>query len=177
MPFLCYRFSQVKRCEIQEDIRLQECHEEFEEPEGDNDDTSESESSTRDERSDIGHYSDEHYPGEYIGEETNGEWHDTSEFSDEVDPSDRHIDGFLGERVTAPVEEIVFEMMEKSFVTNRGELCDDDDRDRHNESRIGIGIDRSEIRMSSGYHEIEPVEHKSEHIPQEDEDEKSSGNR
>lgn len=168
---------QVENREGHEDIRLKEGYEELEEPERDNDETSDSDPSGREECSDVGHDSDENDSGEDIGEKTDGEREHSGEFSDEVEPSDRYVDEFLDHRMSGPIEEVVSEVVEEPLVPDSGYLCDDDDGERHDDGRIEIGIDRSEVLVRSFDDEVYPVESESEDIGEEDVDEESSHER
>lgn len=170
-------FFQIQKGQCREDICLKECYKEFKEPKWYNDNTSQSHTSGRDKCTNIGHNSDKDNSREDIGEKSDRKRECSREFSDEVEPSDRNIDELLDRCVSAKIEEIVSEVREESFVTDSGHLRNEDNRYCHDDGRIEVGVDRTEIFVSAFEDEVDPIESETEDIGEEDIHEESTDQR
>ncbi len=170
------RLSDVERGKCHEDICLEKCHEKLEEPKWKCEDTKCSCVECWDLFSDIDDDTDEDRTDEDIEEETHREWTDTDELSDEVKPSNEYSYEFLSCRVSMIVPEIVREMIDWTLEVKSSKLCDEDNREREDESRREIRVNRTEVVTEPFVFrdESKPVEYKTDEISKKYHDDEST---
>ena len=176
MSFFWKGFSDIERRERHEDICLEECNEELEEPEWKGQDTEGSRMEKRNLFSDIDRHRDEDHPDEDIEKKSHREGSDTDELSCEVEPSDKDTDYLLSGRVSMIVEEVMLQLMHQPLESESRELCEHDDGEREDESRRQVRVDRSQIRTEPliARREHEEIHHESEDIPEKNHDHESA---